>query len=177
LYGFTISQIRDLPGQLLLLVSIPMNRTFKLRGVSWLVLGIIMCTGVARAEDLHIKCVLVWATNEENSKHKEVGAELEKKLRLAPYKWSHYYEVHHTNVVIHPKQTKKIKMSDHCLLEATNPNDGRIQVNVVGEGKPVSKHLEPLPEGQTLTFGGDAKNDTGWLLLIQRKDPKAEQAK
>ena len=143
-----------------------MNRTFNLRRVSWLVLGIILCMdgkGVVRAEDLHIKCVLVWATNEENSKHKEVGAELEKKLRLAPYKWSHYYEVHRTNVVIHPKETKKIKMSEHCLLEASNPNDGRIQVNVVGEGKPVSKHLEPLPEGQTLTFGGDAKNDTGWL--------------
>jgi hypothetical protein len=152
-----------------------MNRTFQLRAfLGLIVVSMLSMASAARAEDLHIKCVLVWATNEENTKHKEVGSELEKKLRLAPYKWSHYYEVHHTNTVIHAKETKKIKMSEHCLLEATNPDDGRIQVNLVGEGKPVSKHLEPLPVGQTLTFGGDAKNDTGWLLLIQRKDPKTE---
>ncbi|EEF61181.1 hypothetical protein Cflav_PD3898 [Pedosphaera parvula Ellin514] len=133
--------------------------------------------GTVYAEDLNIKFILVWATNDEAppEKHKELSAQLEKKLQSgAPYKWKHYYEMHKTNVVLHPKETRKIEMSKHCLLEATNPNDGRIQVNLYGEGKPVSKHVEPLPAGQIVTLGGNAKNDTGWMILIQRKDDKKD---
>ncbi|MDB6121504.1 MAG: hypothetical protein JWQ71_497 [Pedosphaera sp.] len=149
--------------------------THKIYKLGLLVLLGCFSGGLIHAEDLHIKCIVVWATNDETSKYKEISPELEKKLLVAPYKWKHYYEVHKTNTVLAPKQTKKLKMSEHCLLEATNPNDGRIQVNLVGEGKPVSKNVEPLKVGQTVAFSGDAKNDAGWFVMIHRYDPKAKQ--
>jgi hypothetical protein len=141
-----------------------------------LCLGLFGATAV-HAEDLNVKFVLVWAANDESppQNYKELSTQMQKKLQSgAPYKWKHYYEVHKTNVVLHPKETRKIEMSKHCMLEATNPNDGRIQVNLYGEGKPVSKHVEPLPVGQLVTLGGNAKNDTAWMILIQRKDDKKD---
>jgi hypothetical protein len=155
-----------------------MNRSLHIGRV--LRLGLIIflsvwSAGVVRAEDLNLKCLLIWATNDESSpnpKHKEISPELDTKLRATPYKWKHYFEVHQTNVVLHSKELKKIEMSKHCLLEATNRNDGRIQLNLYGEGKPVSKHTEPLPPGQIVILSGPSKNDTGWLVLIQRLDPK-----
>lgn len=163
-----------------LLDLVPMNRSLHLGRMFRF--GLVVCLGLggvaaSRAEDINLKCLLVWATNDTNSpdpKHKVIGPQLDAKLRATPYKWKNYFQVHSTNVILHTKELKKIDMSKHCSLEATNLNDGRIQLNLYGEGKLVSKHTEPMPKDQIVILSGPSKNDTGWLVLIKRQELKSD---
>jgi len=68
-------------------------------------------------------------------------------------------------------QAKKgIKLSDHCSLDMKNLGEDRVEALLYGEGKPVSKHVEKLTKDWPVVFGGDAKNNTAWLIVIQKTD-------
>ena len=125
--------------------------------------------------DLNLEALLVWGTNDENSPnpaHKPVEPALDRKLSKSPYKWKHYFEVNRQRATIAPNASKKIAMSDKCSLEVKNVGDSRIEVKLYGEGKQVCRQVEALPPGDTLILGGDAKNDTAWLVILKRVSPK-----
>ncbi|MDB6067554.1 MAG: hypothetical protein JWR26_3762 [Pedosphaera sp.] len=142
-----------------------------------------MLAGVTHAaEPLRIETQLIWGTNDPQSpdpKHKPIDAVMAKKLDKSPYKWKNYFEVNRQVVEIAPGETKKnIKMSDRCTVDIKNLGDdhGRVEVTLHGDGKVVSRHVEPLPDNWPLILAGDAKNDTAWLVSIKKLEPKEKKS-
>ncbi len=146
--------------------------------VSMVVAGLCLVgprTASAGGDSMQIQAILVWATNEEtpnDKKLKEVDPELAKRFRHTPYKWKYYFEVERKEIGLTEKASSRLPMSEHCALEIRNLGDERVEVKLIGEGKPVSRHLEYLPKGQTVVLGGDAKNDTAWFIVLRQTPAK-----
>ncbi len=139
--------------------------------VVWAMMGLMMTTllaGVARADQMHVEVILVWATNDERSpdpKHKPADAELSRRLRKSPYRWKNYFEVSRQKLAIPTDQAKRdIKISEHCTLDLKNLGDNWAEIKFYGDGRLISTHKEELP----LILAGDAKNDTAWLVVIRK---------
>ena len=155
-----------------------MNRSRRFRRSAWPIycaLGcLLLLQAQASATDLALDIQLIWATNDEHSSnpnHKPIDADLAKKLSKAPYKWNNYFLIGRQTVELPTGQGKKgIKLSDHCSLDMKNLGDDRVEALLYGEGKPVSKHVEKLTKDWPVVFGGDAKNNTAWLIVIQKTD-------
>lgn len=134
----------------------------------WLTAPSIMA---ADAAGMHLEVVLVWGTNEakpDDPNLKELDPGLAKKLGRAPYKWKNYFEVRRKEVNVALKSTEKLPMSKHCSLEIRNLGNERLEVKLIGQGKPVSRSVESLPMGHTMILGGDGTNDTAWLIVLRQ---------
>jgi len=147
-----------------------MKRYRIIAAVVWVMVGLMalpLLGGVARADQMHVEVILVWATNDERSpdpKHKPVDAELAGKLRKSPYRWKYYFEVSRQKLAIPTGQAKKdLKISEHCTIDLKNLGDNWAEIKFYGDGRLISTHKEELP----LILAGDAKNDTAWLVVIR----------
>lgn len=138
------------------------------------------CQPVSASEPIHIEALLIWGTNDPMSpdpRHVPVDPKLARKLARGPYRWKYYYQVNRVLVSLAPGETRKaVKMSSKCSLDMSNPDDGRIEVTLHGDGKKISKHVEPFPKGKVFIMGGDAKNETAWFVALTRIEapPKGE---
>jgi len=146
------------------------------RNLTWLLAAAVcslMAVPIARAvePDMHLEAVLVWATNGEKPAGKdlkELEPALAKKLHKSPYKWKNYFEVRRLTASVSPQTMKTVPMSSHCALEIINNGDNRVEVKLVGEGKPVSRHVESLPPGHIMVIAGDDKDDNAWLIVLRQ---------
>jgi hypothetical protein len=149
-------------------------------GVALCLVAALFTVAAARAaEPLRVRARLVWGTNEEKSpdkNHKPVEPALAKRMTNA-FKWKYYFEVNEQKENIAPGQTKRLKMSDHCTVDIKFLPDGRAEVKLFGEGKPISSITQPLREDWPLILSGNAKNDTAWLVVIERTAPPDKEAK
>ena len=64
------------------------------------------------------------------------------------------------------RETRKLKMSDPCTIEITELEGPKIEVKVIGKGKPVSKTVKQIVKGESITIGGDAENNSAWFIVI-----------
>jgi hypothetical protein len=139
-----------------------------------LVVGLCMYlqpASILASSDINVEAVLVWGTNAEKptaKKLRELEPELSKKLGKSPYKWKNYFEVERKSVVSSVNITKRLVMSERCELEVKNLGDERVEVKLIGQGKPVSRHVESLPAGYTVVLSGDDKNDTCWMIVLRQ---------
>jgi hypothetical protein len=143
---------------------------------SLLCLGIAMTlVGAAHAQNLKVEAKLVWGTDDAqspNPHHHLLEPGLTRRLKGSPYRWKNYFEENHQVVEIPVGQTKaKIIMSDRCTLDIKNLGDERVEVRLHGNGKPVSVHKESLKGNGLLVLGGDAANETAWLVTIRKAAP------
>ncbi len=126
----------------------------------------------ADSSTLHLQIVLVWASNGQkpsDKNAKELEPDLTKRLRKTPYKWKDYYEVRRKAVSVTANNIEKLPMSSRCSLEIKNSGSERVEVKLIGEGKPVSRQVESLPRGHIMVIAGDDKNDTAWLILLRQQ--------
>jgi hypothetical protein len=63
-------------------------------------------------------------------------------------------------------------MSDSCEIQLTNLGDEKIDAKLFGKGKPAVKRTGRLANGEILIIGGDAENDTGWLIILRKVSAK-----
>jgi hypothetical protein len=146
----------------------------------WLVLvvGLMVVARPAMAEELKIEATLVWATNDEKSsdpKLKPVDPKFAEELRKI-FAWKNYFEVSRTNGMVPNRGTKAFKVSDKCLIEITELEGPKVEVKLIGEGKPVNKTTKALKRGDYFTLGGDSKNGSAWFVIISQLDEKATSA-
>jgi disulfide oxidoreductase YuzD len=130
---------------------------------------------VAGGESRQIEATLVWATNEEmpaDKKLKELEPELTKRFRHTPYKWKYYYIMNRKEISAAENVSSRLEMSEHCAIEIKIMSNERVEVKLIGEGKPVSRHVEYLPKDHPLVLAGDAQNDTAWLIVLRQSPTK-----
>jgi hypothetical protein len=123
---------------------------------------------------LRLEAVLVWGTHvakTNDANLKELEPQLAKKLHKA-YKWENYYEVRRKEATIAGKDMTKVPISEKCALEVKHLGEERVEVRLIGKGKPVSRSVESLAHGHLMILGGDDKNDTAWLIVIRQLPAK-----
>jgi hypothetical protein len=125
------------------------------------------------AAQLRLELKLIWATDDEKyAKHERVDPATTEKLRKI-FKWKHYFVINTVRGVVPNRGTNSFKMSDKCTIEIAEQPGTRIEVKLIGEGKPVVKATKDLAPGEWVTIGGDDKDGTGWFVLIKQLDDKA----
>lgn len=132
----------------------------------------------ARAEDLKIEATLIWATNDEkfsDPKYKPVDPKLAEELRKI-FTWKYYFEVSRQTGIVPNRGTKPFKVSNKCVVEITELEGPKVEVKLIGEGKPVNKTTKALKRGDYFTLGGDSKNGSAWFVIISQLDEKATSA-
>jgi hypothetical protein len=122
------------------------------------------------AADRKMEARLIWATNDDkspNPNHKPLDAELAKKLRDMPLKWKNYFEVNRQTFTINATNYTNVVMSKKCSIQMKDKTGNNVTVKLYGEGKQVNRVDKPLPKGEVLTIGGDAKDNNAWLITVR----------
>jgi len=126
------------------------------------------------AENLKIKAQLIWGTNDERDFSKEkkdckaVDQTTEAKLKNC-FKWTHYWEITNQIVTVPSRSTKSLVMSKRCTVEITELEGPKVELKLIGEGKPVTKAIKPLSKGELTTIGGEDKsNGSAWFIVIHQ---------
>jgi hypothetical protein len=130
--------------------------------------------GAKAADDpLKLQAVLVWGTNAKSSPdpaHKRVEPFILKKLQELPLKWTNYFEVNRKSISAGTSAPVRTVLSDKCEVEVKNVGKSSVEVCLVGKGAPVLKRTQALPKGKALVLGGDAPNETAWLVVLVREE-------
>ena len=138
-----------------------------------LVLGLLSVVGApsSRAADLKLEAQLLWGTDDTKPpagrNWKPADPAITRKI---PLRWKHYFEVSRTNFVVKPGETRKQPMSDKCQVEVKNLDNANLEVTLIGKGKEVMNRKQELPRGEILVLGGNAPNDTAWLVILRQAD-------
>ncbi len=144
-----------------------MRRTIRL-GFAALAFSAMLAAAVAA--DRKMEARLIWGTNEDKSpdpKHKLLDGELAKKLREMPLKWKNFFEVNRQVFTINTNHYTNIVMSKQCTIEVKNKGANNVAVKLYGQGKQVNRVDKPLPKGEVLTIGGDAKDNNAWFITVR----------
>lgn len=157
-----------------------MSQGVSLVGPLWVrylaaVLALMLGTGPLMAAELKLELRLIWCTNDDNynnPKHKKVDPATTEKFRKVPFKWKHYFEINRVEGNVPSRGTKAFKMSDKCVIEVTELAGPKVEVKMIGDGKPVLKATKNLSKGEWTTIGGDDKDGTGWFVLLTELDEK-----
>src|SRR5258708_28881018 len=105
-----------------------------------------------RAETLKLEAQLIWGTNDAKSPdkdHKPVDADIEKKLKDLPLKWSHYFVVNRKRFEVPSPGTQKVSLSDKCEIEAKSVAQSMLEVSHFGHGKKTWQGNQALPRCET----------------------------
>ena len=132
---------------------------------------LLMCAGYgAQAAELKFQVQLVWATDDpkppEGKNYKPVEPEIRKQIKAL--KWKNYFEVRRIDFNMPPGATKKVSISEKCGLDVKDLGNSNLEVVVFGKGKEVARVKQSLRKGEILVPGGDAPNETAWLVILKR---------
>lgn len=134
------------------------------------VLAFFVLTGLAGAAERKMEARLIWGTNDEKSpdpKHRPLDGDLSKKLREMPLKWKNFFEVNRQVFTINTTNYTEIVMSKQCTIQVKDKGGNNVTVKLYGEGKQVNRVDKPLPKGEVLTIGGDAKDKNAWFITVR----------
>jgi len=133
---------------------------------------LLACGGIsAQAKELKFEAILVWATDSEKSPdphQRPVSADVRKKLKELPLKWANYFEVNRKRLVVAQGGSEKAELSEKCKLQVADVDGTHIEISLIGKGEPVLKRIQPLLRGEMLVLGGNAPDETGWLVVLKR---------
>ena len=144
-----------------------MCRVIRL-GCVTLAFSSLLCNAVAAERKMEAR--LIWGTNEDKSpdpKHKPLDADLAKKLREMPLKWKNFFEVNRQVFSINTNSYTNLVMSKQCTIEVKDKGANNVTVKLYGQGKQVNRVDKPLPKGEVLTIGGDAKDNNAWFIVVR----------
>jgi len=137
------------------------------------VLGLVM-TAQLQAAELKIEAKLIWGTNDESfsdPKYKPVDEATAAKFKNV-FKWKKYFEVTRKITTIPDRGSRRLPMSDKCVIEITELEGPNVEVTLIGEGKAINKTTHPLRKGDSFTIAGEGKDGSAWFVLITELDEK-----
>jgi hypothetical protein len=124
-----------------------------------------------RATDLKLEAQLLWGTDDTKpppgKNWKPADPAVTKKI---PLKWKNYFEVNRKSFVAKAGETRKEPMSDKCQIEVKNLDNSNVEVTLFGKGREVMNRKQALPKGEILVLGGNAPNDTAWLVILRQAE-------
>jgi hypothetical protein len=137
---------------------------------AFVALTLAVLTVAASAAERKMEARLVWGTNSEKSpdaNHKKLDGDLAKKLGEMPLKWKNFFEVNRQTFSINGEKYTSVVMSKKCTIEVKDKGANNVTVKLYGEGKQANRVDKPLPKGEVLTIGGDAKDNNAWFVIVR----------
>ena len=137
----------------------------------WMCLSFAAWAGANR--EIKFEASLVWATNDEKSpdpNQKPPDEAMRKKLRELPLKWKNYFVVTNVPFAVALGSASEVTLSDKCRLNVKDAGEPHVEVSLIGQGEPVLKRTQQLVRGKMLVLGGDAPDQTGWLVVLKRTE-------
>ena len=128
----------------------------------------------AQAAKLKLEARLIWGTNDDtysDPKYRRVDESTTEKLRKI-FQWKNYFEVNRVTGEVPSRGTKAFKMSEKCTIEIAELEGPKVEVKLIGDGKPVNKTTKHLEKGESFTIAGDDKNGCAWFVIITDLDEK-----
>jgi hypothetical protein len=119
------------------------------------------------------QAILVWATDGEKPAEKEEelkSLEPELRAKIPKFlKWKNYFQVgDRKHVTINGGETKEVQLSHKCNLKLRLSEKEGLQVELIGDGKPVVKKNQTMPlKDDVLIIGGDDKDATAWMVVLK----------
>ena len=133
-----------------------------------------LSTAALLAANVKIEAKLIWATDEAKSpdaNHTPVDAATAERLRKA-FKWKNYFVVKTVVKDIPSRGSVPFELSKKCTVEIRELEGPKVEVMLIGEGKPVHRAIKPLNKGESFVYSGDDKNQTAWFVLITELEQK-----
>ena len=114
--------------------------------------------------------MLIWGTDGEKPQEKEkdlkdVDPALKEKFKNI-FKWKNYFEVNRTNVAVKPSETREIDLSSKCKVKLNHTEKGT-EIELIGEGKSMSKQTISMPVKDIQVIAGPDKNATAWFVVLK----------
>ena len=147
------------------------------RRLSWpVVAAVLLALGspAVWASVLKIEAKLIWATDESkspNPNHKPVDAQTADRLRKT-FKWKNYFVVNSVTNEVPSRGAKSFVLSKKCTVEIKELEGPKVEVVLVGDGKPVHRAVKQLSKGESFVYSGDDKNETAWFVMITELEQK-----
>jgi hypothetical protein len=145
--------------------------------LSWLVVtAVLLALGspAAWASVLKIEAKLIWATDESkspNPNHKPVDLQTSERLRKT-FKWKNYFVVNTLTNEVPSRGSQSFALSKKCTVEIKELEGPKVEVVLIGEGKPVHRAVKQLSKGESFVYSGDDKNETAWFVMITELEQK-----
>ena len=136
-----------------------------------------------RVCDIKVEARLVWgsdtaigstngATNgATNCLHKVEDTRLLEALSRT-FKWKNYYQITNCTTLIATESTNTVKVSPRCTLKIKNAGAGKVEVELYGDDKFVSKSTWSLSRDEWFTLGGPDKDKSAWFVVLHSNNPK-----
>lgn len=124
----------------------------------------------AGGDELKLEIRLIWGANEPTSPdpdHKPLDSALTKWLQKK-LQWKYFFEVNRQTASFPLQNARKIRMSRKCELEIKYLGQSRIEIKLIGQGKPVNRMIHKLSRGDWLIIAGDDKNNTAWFIVLKQ---------
>ena len=156
------------------MIELAMRKFLRLAGILPLLLIGLGEVHASEKPAMNLEAILIWGTDGEKPEGKslkDVDENFTGKFRKI-FKWQNYYEVKRTPFTLakgEPAQT--VKLSEKCSVILEFSEKGGMEVELIGEGKSVTKTRQPMPLNDILVLAGDDKNATAWFVVIK---PRSE---
>lgn len=156
------------------IIVLAMRKFLPLAGI--LPLLLIIALGQVHASEkpaMNLEAILIWGTDGDKPEGKnlaDVDDTFTAKFRKI-FKWRNYYEVRRTPFTLQkgePAQT--VKLSEKCSVILEYDDKGGVEVELIGEGKSVTKTRQPMPLNDVLVLAGDDINATAWFVVIKPRN-------
>src|SRR3954466_2483646 len=95
--------------------------------------------------DKKIEVQLLWGTDQPkspNPAHRAVEADIQRRLKNSPYKWSHYFLVTNQTVFVPRGSATNVAISQKCSLEVKDLGKTMLELSFFGQGKKVEKRTQ-----------------------------------
>jgi hypothetical protein len=147
------------------------------RRLVWPVIAAVMLalsSPAVLASIIKIEAKLIWATDEAkspNPNHTPVDPATVERLRKT-FKWKNYFVVNKLVKEIPSRESQRFELSKKCTIEIKELEGPRVEVTLIGDGKPVHRAVKPLNKGESFVYSGDDKNETAWFVIITELEQK-----
>ena len=123
----------------------------------------------AHAEEIKLEAKLIWASNQPTSpkkEHKLADEATAAKLKKTFPQWQYFFV--ETNVVktIPSRSSNRFVLSKECTLEIAELEGPRVEVKLIGNGKPVHKTIKEISKGGWFVYTGDDKHESAWIVIV-----------
>jgi len=129
----------------------------------------------AHAEEIKLEAKLIWASNEPKSpkkEHEPVDEATAVKLRKIRPEWKYFFVEKKVVKTVPSRGSNKFELSKACTLEITELEGPRVEVKLVGNGKPVHKTIKEITKGSRFVYTGDDKHESAWMVIVTQLDEK-----
>jgi hypothetical protein len=137
-----------------------------------LLLTLAVLTSVVQnhAAEQKFTAMLIWGTDGEKPKEKEkelkdVDPDLKEKFKNI-FKWTNYFEVTRTNVLVKTGEPQNLKLSEKCEVKINHTDKGT-EFELFGEKKSVAKQTVSMPVKDIQVIAGPDKNATAWFVVLK----------